>query len=95
MWAEGRGLRLDALVLEIALLAEDATAHLQNGFKAFAATLGILAESLHARLLDLVLDLLPATTESSDLSFLGELGGGSGRVGRWLIHDRLADVEDV
>lgn len=95
MWAEGRRSGLDALVLEIALFAEDATAHLQNGLKAFTATLGIFAESLHACLLDLVLDLLPAATESGDLGFLGELRRGVGCVRGWLIHDRLADVEDI
>lgn len=87
--------RLQALVLELALFTEDATAHFEDGFEPFTATLGILAEALHTCLLDLVLDLLPATAESGDLGFLQELRRGVGCVRRWLVYDGLADVEDV
>lgn len=93
--AERQRSRLHALVLELALFTEDATAHFEDGFETFTATLGILAEALHACLFDLVLDLLPATAESGDLGFLQELRRGVGCVRRLLVYDGLADVEDV
>lgn len=86
---------LDALLFEFTLFAEDAAAHLEDGFESFAANLGILTESIHACLLNLVLDLLPSTAKSSDFSFLAELGGGV-RVERGLlIGNGLAHAEDV
>lgn len=93
--AERQRSRLQTLVLELALFTEDATAHFEDGFETFTATLGILAEALHACLLDLVLDLLPATAERGDLGFLQELRRRVGCVRRWLVYDGLADVEDV
>lgn len=73
---EGGGVELSPkpLVLEVSLFSENTTTHLENGFKAFTAALGVLGESFHARLLNLILDLLPSTTKSGDLGFLVELG---------------------
>lgn len=86
---------LHALLLEIALFAEDAAAHLQDGLEAFAADLGIFAESLHTGVFDLVLDLLPPTTKGGDFRFLVERGRG-GRVERaLLVGDGFANAEDV
>lgn len=68
--------RLQLLLLEIALFAKDSAAHLEDCFKSFAADNGVLLESFHASLFDLVLDLLPSAAESGNLRLLSELGGG-------------------
>lgn len=68
--------RLQLLLLEIALFAKDSAAHLEDCFKSFAADNGVLLESFHASLFDLVLDLLPPPTKSSDLRFLVEFSCG-------------------
>lgn len=72
---------LQLLLLEIALFAEDSAAHLKDSLESLTADNGVFAETFDASLLDLVLDLLPSTTESGDLRLLSELGGG-GRVDR-------------
>lgn len=77
------------------MFPEYSATHLENSFEPFAATLSILSESLHARFLDLIFDLLPTTAESGDFRFLVELGGRTWIKTGPLIDDSLADVEDV
>lgn len=56
----------------LALLAKHPSAHFKDGLESLLAPLGVLAEALHARLLDLVLNLLPSTAERGDLGLLVE-----------------------
>lgn len=76
------------------LLAENATAHLENCFETLPASQSILTESFHARLFDLVLYFLPSTTERSDLCLLAEFGGVRFRR-RWAVDNSFLDVKDV
>lgn len=84
--------RLQFLLLEIALFAKDSSAHFKNCLESFTTDLGVLSETFNARVFNLVLNLLPSTTECGDFSFLGELGRGRCR---WLIGDGFTDVEDI
>jgi len=90
-----RGSCLHALLFEVALFAEDATAHLEDGFESFAANLGIFTESFHACFFDLVLNLLPPTTKSSNLCFLVEFSCGGRVEGALPVDNGFADAEDI
>lgn len=78
--------RLQTLLLEVPLFAEYTATHLEHSFEPFAATLSVLAESLHTCFFDLIFDFLPTTTEGGDLRLLVELGGRS-----WVEEGRLVD----
>lgn len=86
---------LEALLFEFTLFAEDATAHLKDGLESFTANLRIFTETIHARLLDLVLDLLPSTAKSGDLGFLAEVRSSGWVEGGLPIGNGLAHAENV
>lgn len=77
------------------LFPEHLPAHLQHSLKAFATLLCVLPEALHARLLDLRLDLLPAAAQSHDLRFLHELCLPHWICCERLVDDCLATLEEV
>lgn len=83
------------LCFEFPLLPKDPSAHFKHGLESLAALLGILAEPLDARFLDLVLDLLPAAADGRDLRVLRELGLGRGHRRRRLVDHGFLDVEHV
>ena len=83
---------LDYHLLLCALLAERTAAHLENGLEALTAPDGVLLELRHARLLDGVLDFLPAAADSGDLGLLIKLRLV---LGRWAVDNSLLDGDDV
>lgn len=86
---------LHPLLLEITLFAENATAHLKDGFKSLTANLGIFPESFYTCFLDFVLDFLPPTTESRDFRFLVKFGCGGRVEGGLPVSDGLANAENI
>lgn len=83
------------LILELSLFSENSSAHFQHSFKTLSTPLCILTESFDTGLLYLVFNLLPATTERSDLGFLLEIRSGVGQQLRWSINNRLANIQHV
>ena len=79
-------------LLLLLLFAENPPAHCEHSFEPFPPFLGILTEAANARLLNGVLDLLPATTQGSDFGILYKLGA-CGRDG--LVDDGLADANNI
>jgi len=69
------------------LFAEDSPAHCEHSFEPFSSFTGILGETAITRLLDSILDLLPATAQSRDLGVLYELCSCGGKR---LVDDSLA-----
>ena len=59
--------------LSFLLLSEHPPTHLQHRLKPFPPLLRVLFKTLHARLLDLRLDLLPSSTKRRDPRFLLKL----------------------
>jgi len=72
------------------LLSEDLAAHLEHTLKAFATLDGVLVEPANKRVLDAVLDALPATAEGSDACALHEL---SVHLVEGLLDNLLLDVD--
>jgi len=57
----------------LAFLAKHFPAHLQDSFKSFSSSLRVFPKAFQACLLDLGLNLLPATTNSNDFCSLLEM----------------------
>lgn len=68
--------RAEDMPFVLALLPKHPSAHLEDSLEALSACFGVLAESLHASVLDFVLDFLPPTAERGDLRLLVEVGSG-------------------
>lgn len=82
----------DGQTLALPLHGENLSAHLEHHLKALATLDGVLLETLDSKVLDAVLDFLPATAEGSDLSRLLEDGAVCrGRA----VYDGFANGEQV
>jgi len=81
--------------LAFSLHGEHLSAHLEHRLEAFTALDGILLEALDSKVLDAVLDLLPAAAEGSDLSGLLEDCARGRAGGRGTVNDSFADGEEI
>jgi hypothetical protein len=88
----GQKERLCYYLLPLLLLAKCSSTHLENTVETLLPFDGILPESRYGRILDRILNLLPATTQCCDLSLLDELCFCSRTR---LIYNGFLDVDDV
>lgn len=80
------------LLLTLALLGKDDSAHLEDALKALATLDGVLLEAVNEGVLDAVLDALPAAAEGGDAGALLKPGLV---VAQGPVDDLLLDVDEV